>query len=86
MPKDTLKTLKMIFYTAKKRVAIYDTSKNRHARHTTTAATTGNRIGENLTDRIAKFQDQQKDDYVYKIPLKFLWDLGLVDQCFKFHT
>ena len=45
-----------------------------------------NRTDENLTYRIAKFQNQLKSEYVYRIPLKFLRDLRLVNQCFKFIT
>lgn len=40
----------------------------------------------NLTDRIAIFQDQIKDKFVYRILLKFLCDVGLVNQCFKLST
>ena len=48
--------------------------------------TAGNRTNENLTERIQKFQDQLKREYVYRISLKYLCDLGLVNQCFKFST
>ena len=51
----------------------------------TAAANDENRRGENLTDRIAEFQNHLKNEYVYRIPLKFLRDLGLVNQCFKFN-
>ena len=45
-----------------------------------------NRTDENLTYRISKFQNQLKSEYVYRIPLKFLRDFRLVNQCFKFIT
>ena len=53
---------------------------------TTTNATDPNRTNENLTERIEKVQDQIKSVFVYRLPLKFLYDLGLLNQCFKFNT
>ena len=50
--------------------------------NTTTSA---NRTDPNLTERITKFQNQLKSNFVYRIPLKFLCDIGLVNQCFKFN-
>ena len=44
------------------------------------------RTNENLTDRIQKLQNQLRNEYVYRILLKHLCDLGLVNQCFKFNT
>ena len=75
----------MICYTAKK-VVIYGNDNDRCAPYTTTNATAGNRTDENLTEKIQKFQDQLKEEYVYKISLKYLCDLGLINQCFKFNT
>ena len=43
-------------------------------------------MDKNLTDRIAKFQKQLKNEYVYRIPLKLLCRIGLVNQCFRFNT
>ena len=71
---------------SKNKIAIYTNDDDRCAHYTTTNATAGNRTNENLTDRIAKFQDQIKDKYIYRIPLKYLCNLGLVSQCFKFNT
>ena len=45
-----------------------------------------NRTDNDLTYRITKFQNQLKGVYVYRIPLKLLCDLGLVNQFFKFNT
>ena len=52
----------------------------------TAKAATGKKMDKNLTDRISNFQEQLKNLYVYRIPLKFLCDVGLVNQCFKFNT
>ena len=45
-----------------------------------------NRTDENLTDRITKLQNQLKNECGYRIPLKYLYDLDLVNQCYKFST
>ena len=71
---------------SKKKVPIYSTNSDRRTHYTTTTATTGQGMDKNLTDRMAKFQDQLKDEYVYRIPLKFLCNLVLVNQCFEFNT
>ena len=86
MPKDALKTIQSDLLYNKEKVAIYGNNNDRRAYYTTTNATAGNRTDENLTDRIAKFQNQIKNEYVYRIPLKYLSDVGLVNQCFKFNT
>ena len=44
-----------------------------------------NRTDENLDDRLHKFSDQLQDEYYYMIPLRFLCDLGLVNQPVKFN-
>ena len=86
MPKDALKAIQNDLLYNKEKVAIYGNNNDRRAYYTTTNATAGNRTDENLTDRIAKFQNQIKNEYVYRIPLKYLSDVGLVNQCFKFNT
>ena len=85
MPKDMLKTIQNDVLYSKKKVVIPGNNANRRV-HYTNAANAANRTDENLTDSIAKFQNQLKSEYVYRIPLKFLSDLGLVNQCFKFNT
>ena len=74
-----------LFYSNKK-VAIYGINTNRRSHYTATRATAQNRPKKNLTDKITKLQEQLKDEYVYRIPLKFLYNLVLVNQCFKFNT
>ena len=70
----------MIYFIVKKKVRFYGNDNKRLAHYTATNATTSNRTNENLTDRITKFQNQVKNEYVYRIPLKYLCDLG------KFNT
>ena len=33
----------------------------------------------NIDDRISKFQSQLKDEYVYRIPQKYILDIGKID-------
>ena len=86
MSKDALKTIENDLLYSKDKVAIYGNDKDRRVHYRTTNSTVGNRTDENVTDRIAKFQDQIKDEYIYRIPLKYLCVVGLVNQCFKFNT
>ena len=74
----------MIYDIAK--VKLYGDNNDRLIHYKMTNVTAGKRISENLTERIQKFQDQLKSEYVYRIPLKYLCDVGLLNQCFKFST
>ena len=84
--KDELKKIQNDLLYSKDKVAIYGNDNDRRARYTRSNAIAGNRTDQNLTDRIANFQDQIKGSYIYPIPLKYLCDIGLVNQCFKFNT
>ena len=86
IPKKALKTLEEHLLQSKKKVRIYGNENDIRAHRTTINATAPNRTDENLTKIIEKFQDQIKSKYVHRIPVKFLCDLGLVNQCFKFDT
>ena len=72
--------------TKRKYVIVIQGNKADRRAHYTNAANAANRTDENLTDRIPKFQTHLKSEYDYGIPLKFLCDLGLVNQHFKFNT
>ena len=86
MPKEVLKTLQNNILYSKKQVAIYVTNNDRRAHYTTPTAAEGNRIDENLTDRITKFQGELKNECVYRNPLKCLCNVGLGNQCIKLST
>ena len=86
MLKKVLKTLEKFLSCFKKKVRIHGNENQIRAHRTTTDATASYRTDENLIERIEKFQDQIKSEFVNRIPLKFLCDLGLVNQCFKFDT
>ena len=84
MPEKALKTIEKTILYSKKSFAIRGGG-DRQA-HRANDANAVNRTNENLTDRIAKFADQLQNECIYRIPLKFLCDIGLVNQCFQFNT
>ena len=86
MSEKTLKKIEKHLIYSKKKVRFYGNENDIHVHCVTTNATDPNRTDENLTERTEKFQDQIKSEFVFRIPLKFLCDLGLVNQCFKFNT
>ena len=71
MPKGALGTLY-----SKQKVQIYKNDNKRYAHCMMTNATAPNRNDLNLT----------RNEFIYRVPLKFLCDLGLVNQCFKCNT
>ena len=71
MPKDALKTMQNDLLYSKKKVVIPGNNTDR-CMHYTNVANAANRMDENLTNKITKFQDQLKTEYVSRVPLKFL--------------
>ena len=84
MPEKALKTIEKSLLYSKKLVVIRGGGDRRA--HRTNDANAANRTDENLTDRIAKFTDQLQNEFIYRIPLKVLCNVGLANQCFKFNT
>ena len=80
MLEKVLKTIGKSLLYSKRSVAI-----DRQAHHLN-AANAANRMDKNLTDRIAKFANQLQNEFIYRTPLKFLYDVGLVNQHFEFNT
>ena len=76
MPKNALKTIQNDLLYSKKKFIFPGNNADRRA-HYTNVTNAANRMDENLTDRIAKFQDQLKSEYIYRIPLTFLCDFSL---------
>ena len=74
MPEKALKTIEKSLFYSKKLLQLWVIGE-----HTV-------QTDENLTDRIAKFTNQLQNEFVYRISLKFLCDVSLVNQCFKFNT
>ena len=52
----------------------------------TNDANAENRTDHNIDERIQKFQNQLRNVYWYRIPLKYICDLGLVNTPIKFNT
>ena len=75
----------MICYTQKKKVVLSD-DKDRRDKRTAAGEDADDRTDENLNQRNAKFQNQLKNIYWYRIPLKYLVDIGLVNTPIKFNT
>ena len=85
MPKDALRTIENDLLYSKKKVAIGNNT-DRRDHHTGNGEDAAHRTDENFTQRIEKLQDQLKNEYIYRISLKYLCDMGVVNQCFKFNT
>ena len=62
------------------------TGKDRRDEHTAASEDADDRTDENLNQRITKLQNQLKNTYWYRIPLKFLCDIGFVSAPIKFNT
>ena len=52
----------------------------------TNDANADNRTDDNIDKRIQKSQNQLQNVYWYRIPLKYICDLGLVNMLIKFNT
>ena len=85
MPKDALRTIENDLLYSKKKVAIGNNTDRRDHR-TGNGEDAAHRTDKNFTQRIEKLQDQLKNEYIYRISLKYLCDMGVVNQCFKFNT
>ena len=82
---DTLKTYQHHLLQSKKKVKL-PTSKDRRSHYTTNDAHAARRTDDNLDDRTDKFAGQIQTEFYYRIPLRFLCSLGLVNQPVKFNT
>ena len=52
----------------------------------TNDANADNRTDDNIDERIQKSQNQLQNVYWYRIPLKYICNLGLVNMLIKFNT
>ena len=81
---NALKTYHHHLLYSKKQVKL-PTGKNRRS-HKANDADAGKRTDDNLDDRINKFADQPQTESYYRIPLRFLCSLGIINQPVKFNT
>ena len=84
MPKNALAVIQNDLLYLRKKVKLPTGKDRREAR--TTDANASQRTDENLTERIQKFHDQLENTYWYRIPLKYICDIGLVNTPIKFNT
>ena len=85
MPKNALAVIENDLLYSRKKVKL-PTGKDRRDEHTAASKDADDRTDENLNQRITKFQNQLKNTYWYRIPLKFLCDIGFVNTPIKFNT
>ena len=84
LPKKALKVVENNLLYSKKKVKLPDDEDRRDER--TNDANADNRTDDNIDERIQKFQNQLKNVYCYRIPLKYICNLGLVNTSIKFNT
>ena len=83
LPKDSLKTLEKTILYSNMSVYLYKTSIDSKVHNgsgsTTNSYKTNDAKDLNIDDEIDTFQDQLKDEYVYKIPLRYFTDFGKIN-------
>ena len=85
MEGDALKAIQNDLLYSNKRVSL-PTGRAWRKHYTTQNDDAVNRTDESLDERLDKFSNQLQDEYYYMIPVRFLCDLGLVNQPVKFNT
>ena len=84
MPKKALAVIENDLLYSKKKVKL-PTGEDRHDERTNDADQ-AKRTDDNIEERIEKFHDQLENNYWYRIPIKFLCDIGFVNTPIKFNT
>ena len=84
LPTKALKVIENDLLYSKKKVKLPDGEDRRDKQ--TNDANADNRTDDNIDERIQKFQNQLKNVYWYRIPLKYICNLGLVSMPIKFNT
>ena len=85
VPKKALKVIENDLLYSRKKVKL-PAGEERRDKHTANAGNANNRTDDNIDERIQKFQNQLKTDYFYRIPLKYICNLGKVNQPIRFNT
>ena len=84
LPTKALKVIKSDLLYSKKKVKLPNDEDRQDEQ--TNDAYADNRTDDNIDERIQKFQNRLKSVYWYRIPLKYICDLGLVNTPVKFNT
>ena len=85
VPKKALKVIENDLLYSRKKVKL-PAGEERRDEHTANAENANNRTDDNINERIQKFQNQLKTGYFYRIPLKYICNLGKVNQPIRFNT
>ena len=85
MPKNALKVIENDLLYSREKVKLPN-DKDRRDKRTATGEDADDRTDDNLNQRIRKFKNQLKNTYWYRIPLKYLVDIGLMNTPIKFNT
>ena len=83
LPKDSLKKLEKTMLYSNSPIYLNKTSINKRIHNgsgsSTNAGTANDAKDLNIDNRITKFQDRLKDEYVSRIPLRYFTDLGKIN-------
>ena len=85
LPKKSLKLIEKDLLFSKKKVKL-PTGEDRRKKFIAAGGDADERTDDNLDERIEKFHDQLENTYYYRIPLKYICELGFVNQPVKFNT
>ena len=85
LPKEALEVIRYNLMYSKKKVKLPE-NEDRRDEHTAAGGDVDNRTDDNIDNRIEEFQDQIKTIKYYRIPLKYLCNIGLVNQPIRFNT
>ena len=85
LPKDSLKLIENNLLYSKKKVRL-PAGRDRRRKFVAAGGNVNDRTDENIDERIKKFQNQLENTYYYRIPLKYICELGFVNQPVKFNT
>ena len=85
MPKNALKVVENDLLYSREKVKL-PIGKDRRDERTAAGEDADDRTDDNLNQRIRKFKNQLKNTYWYRILLKYLVRIGLVNTPIKFNT
>ena len=85
MAKDSLVIIENNLLYSKKKVKL-PACEDKRDTHTAAGVDANNRTDDNIDERIQKFQNQLKNTYWYRVPLKYIVDIGQVNTPIKFNT
>ena len=85
MPKDSLAIIENNLLYSKKKVKL-PAGEDKRDTHMAAGEYADNRTDDNIDERFQKFQNQLKNTYWYRVPLKYIVDIGQVNAPIKFNT